>query len=338
MPPTDDDIIALLWETMDVRELVLSLSTSGFFPHEPVMVTKEDGRLVVIEGNRRLAAAKLLCDPHLAERLGADVPPIDSKTKAKIEKIPTVSTSRENAWQYLGFKHVNGPAKWSSYAKSKYVATVHRQYGIPLTSIANQIGDTHRTVQRLYRGLMVIEQAEKERLFDRNDRWRNHFAFSHLYTGLDYRGISEFIGVSDASDEIPDPVPTTRKCELRELFLWIYGSKREDREPVVQRQNPDLRRLDVVVSHEVSLAALRSNVDLAVAFEMTVPTANLFIESLANARNSLQKARGLLESYGGSEEQLRTAGTIAVIAEEIYDEMDRKRNRTVKKRLTETNY
>ena len=51
--------------------------------------------------------------------------------------------------------------------------------------MCDQIGDGHHTVQRLYRGLMVIEQAEREKVYDREDRFRQRFAFSHIYTGLD---------------------------------------------------------------------------------------------------------------------------------------------------------
>ena len=182
----EDDVIRVLWEAMDVNELVMSIAASGFFPHEPLMVAQEGGKTVVIEGNRRLAAVKVLLTPALAETLKADVPAITEDARKVLKGLPTVYTTRLEAWPYLGFKHVNGPAKWSSYAKSRYIADVHRNFGVALEDIAKQIGDTHNTVQRLYRGLMVIEEAERLNVFNRDDRWRNHFSFSHLYTGLDY--------------------------------------------------------------------------------------------------------------------------------------------------------
>ena len=74
---------------------------------------------------------------------------------------------------------------------------------------------------------MVVEEAESLKVFDRNDRWRNHFSFSHLYTGLDYDGISNFIELRPETDEMPNPVPAEKKTELGELCLWLYGSKKE---------------------------------------------------------------------------------------------------------------
>ena len=52
---TELDVIQLLWETMAVRELALSIAASGYFQNEPLIVASENGRNVVIEGNRRLA-------------------------------------------------------------------------------------------------------------------------------------------------------------------------------------------------------------------------------------------------------------------------------------------
>ena len=219
---TEFEVIQVLWEAMDVRELVLSIAASGFFRHEPLIVALENQRNVVIEGNRRLAAVKVLLDPTVVDELNAGIPTITESDKAALRTLPCLRSTREASWQYLGFKHVNGPAKWSSYAKSQYIADVHRNFHVPLEDIAKQIGDTHRTVQRLYRGLMVIEQAERMQVFDRDDRWYRHFSFSHLYTGLDYPGINSYIGLRPANDEDPEPVPPEKKEELRQLCLWLY--------------------------------------------------------------------------------------------------------------------
>lgn len=330
------EVIRILWEAMDVRELVMSIAASGFFPHEPLIVARESGKDVVIEGNRRLAAVKLLLRPDLAEEVGAKVPPLAKDKREALEELPVIRETREGAWRYLGFKHVNGPAKWSSYAKSKYIAEVHRKYGVHLEDIGKQIGDTHKTVQRLYRGLMVIEQAERQKLFSREDRWRRHFSFSHLYTGIDYPGIGGFIGLRPATDEISEPVPADKMEELRELCLWMYGNKKEGKPPLVEKQNPDLRYLESVVANKEAVAALRAGETLYAAYEIGRSSSSVFEESLTASRRNLEKARSKLSSgYDGSEKLLRIAGTVLTIAEDLYDEMERKRRpESEKKRLT----
>ncbi len=323
---TEVELIQFLWDAMDVRELVMSIAASGFFPHEPIVIVYEDGKNIVIEGNRRLAAVKLLLDPGLAQTLKLDIPDITDKDRDALTELPTVSDTRKNAWRYLGFKHVNGPAKWSSYAKSRYIANVHWDFGVSLEDIAEQIGDTHRTVQRLFQGLMVVEQAERMKVFNRDDRWYNHFSFSHLYTGIGYDGISNFIGLRPEAEESEEPVSLEKKEELRELLLWLYGSKREDTRPVIQSQNPDLRDLNAVLANRESVAALRAGSQLTYALEISRPSSNVFEESLHAAKRNLEKAHSLLSTgYDGSEQLLTTANDVATLADDLYEEMERKR-------------
>jgi len=318
-------VIQILWNAMDVYELVLSISASGYFPHEPLIVTEEDGRHVVIEGNRRLAAVKILLDPDIAKGLNAKIPTIENDAREALKQLPTMSGTREDAWRYLGFKHVNGPAKWSSYAKSRYIADVHRNFHVPLKEIARQIGDTHKTVQRLFRGLMVIEQAERFGVFHLDDRWRSYFSFSHLYTGISYEGISTFIGLQQVPEDDPEPVPAKRRRELHELCLWMYGSKREERPPLIARQNPHLRQLDAVVSNQEALAALRGGSGLAQAYEMSFPSSNVFEEALFASKRHLERAHSKLSTgYDGSQELLRVVGAIAQLADDLHAEMHHK--------------
>ena len=333
---TETEVIKVLWEAMDVREVVMSIAASGFFPHEPLIVAHENGKNIVIEGNRRLAAVKVLLNSTLAEELKADLPAITKDAKKALQELPTMRGTHKDAWRYLGFKHVNGPAKWSSYAKSLYIAEVHRNFGIELENIAKQIGDTHRTVQRLFRGLMVIEQAERMKVFRREDRWHNHFSFSHLYTGIGYDGISTFIDLRPETDEDQEPVPFEKKNELGELCRWMYGSKKEETPPIIERQNPHLRQLNAVLSNREALAALRGGDSLEYAFEASRPSSTVFEESLLASKRSLEKARGLLSTgYDGSEELLRIAGSVASLADDLYEEMERKHKPSKKTRLTE---
>ena len=68
---TDDEIIETLWNEMAVDEVAMSIGSSGFWSHEPLLVTIENKKLVVIEGNRRLAAVRILTDARLRSRLRA---------------------------------------------------------------------------------------------------------------------------------------------------------------------------------------------------------------------------------------------------------------------------
>jgi ParB/Sulfiredoxin domain len=326
---SDEEILELLWDAMDVRELVQSIAASGFFAHEPLIVSEERGKKIVIEGNRRLAAVRVLLNGDLVDTHGWKVPKLNKSKREDLASLPVIYEKRADAWRYLGFKHVNGPAKWSSYSKAKYISEVHATYKVSLINIADQIGDRHQTVQRLYRGLMVIEQAESLKVYDRDDRFNKRFAFSHLYTGLDGDGISSFLDIHSSDAESKSPVPKSKKKELGELCAWMYGSKKASLPPVIQTQNPHLWQLNDVLKSREALASLRDERDLAAAYETSRPQSAVFEESLLKAKRELTRARAsLTNGYDNSEDLLRIAGDVANLADDIYGEMERKQKPT----------
>jgi hypothetical protein len=61
------EIIQYLFEHDKALEVAQSITARGYFPNEPLLAIKENDRLVVVEGNRRLAALKALREPGLLE-------------------------------------------------------------------------------------------------------------------------------------------------------------------------------------------------------------------------------------------------------------------------------
>jgi hypothetical protein len=333
-------ILQVLWREFAVDEVAISIAHNGYWPHEPLIATREGKKLVVIEGNRRLAAVKLLRDANLRERVKAtDLPRISESDRKKLAELPVVICEREEVWQYLGFRHLNGPQNWRSFAKAQYVAEVHREFGIPLGDIANKIGDQHSTVERLYFGYLVLTQAESAAGFDRNDCYKEHFSFSHLYTGLDYPGIKAFLGLPDDRVLKDSPVPRSKLKNLGDLMLWLYGSESEEVEPIVKSQNPHLRQLDETLLNIDGVTALRRGAPLKVSLEASRGDSRLFREAMQQAKESLQDARGKsLEGYEGEDDLLKTAESIVQLAESLLAEMKatrRSKGSSAKRRSTD---
>jgi hypothetical protein len=290
------DILKALWDEMAVEEVAMSIAYSGYFEYEPLFVEDSgDGTYVVIEGNRRLAAVKLLVDAGLRQKVKATrLPPIDSARAAELAELPVIITTREESWRYLGFKHVNGPATWGSYAKAQYIAHVHNNYGVALNDIADQIGDSNSTVLRMYRGLMIVEQAEKAKVFSRSDIAKNKFSFNYIYTGMDYPGIIGFLGLRTKGATPEEPVPRSKVKHLGDLMLWLYGRDSSDTKSLIRSQNPDLKTLDTILLTEAGVKALRDGLPLSVAHDISQGDERLFRQALQQAKQALQKALGTL--------------------------------------------
>lgn len=336
-PTTQKDILLVLWRDFAVDEIALSIAANGFFRTEPLYASKENGHLNVVEGNRRLAAVRLLLDGSLRSEVRAtDLPSISSAIRDDLKTLPVVVCKREDIWQYLGFKHVNGPQQWQSYSKAQYIAWVRNTMHISLDEIARRIGDQHSTVNRLYRALMVLQQAESAGAFAMEDRQKKHFSFSHLYTGLDYPGIEKFLGLPRDDGYKQKPVPQSKVRNLGELCIWLYGSKSRGKSPVVESQNPDLRILDDVLLSKDGVAALRRGLPLTVARDIEKGDEKLFREAIIAAKQSLQEARGkLLTGYKGEIDLIATAQDISELAGKIHEEMRSLRSKRSKKQRAE---
>jgi hypothetical protein len=323
------ELLRAMWREMAVGEVALSIAENGFFEEEPLFAIPapdEEGepRFWVVEGNRRLTAVKLLTDAKLRESIRAtDLPTINDARRKQLRQLPvSVYGKRQDLWEYFGFRHVNGPKEWDSLSKAAYIAKVRREYGQSLDDIARKIGDQHSTVERIYRGYMLLEQAERRTDFQREDRFRNRFYFSHLYTAVGYPEVLNFLG-TDAKKSLSDePVSAKYWPNLEEFMIWLFGSKTRAKVPVVQTQNPDLRYLRSVIQDRQALAALRSGISLQRSFSISLGDARRFEDALAQAKDSLQEAKGTVTTgYKGERELLQQMESIQTLGSSVLKEM-----------------
>lgn len=339
---SDEFIIGRLYRSADLGELLQSISANGYMDIEPLIVMHEDpqskeGNLIVLEGNRRLAALRLLREPELvntikqSENLPIPIPTIGEQQRDTLNRVSVYYVpNREAARSFIGFKHINGPAKWDAYAKAQFAAEWYKSEcdkGVDLESIANAIGDSHSTIKRMVFAVYVLEQAKEEDLFDIEDRYTKRLNFSHLYTALARSEYMKYLGL-DAKWARHDPQPNQvapKSQELQNVLIWIYGSKKDDREPVIKSQNPDIKRLGTVLAHAEARHVLEAKHNLDAAYASTESVDKRFIEALVHARENIQAAAGLLRAYDGQDQSLLDmAEDIKEVAETVHDRMRRK--------------
>ena len=338
-PRSEEDLVKFLWTEMAVDEVALSIAANGFFQEEPLFVIPKDQRpfndakkkYIVVEGNRRLAAVLILRKDDLRSLVGAsDLPKLSISEKKELDLLPvSVYRDRRALWQYFGFRHINGAKPWDAYAKAKYVAQVHEGYHISLPQIAESIGDRHATVRRLYRGYKLLEQAEGELGFSPENRVRSRFYFSHLYTAADQPEFQAFLGIGAGDASLKRyPVPKSKRSQLKELMLWLYGDKAEGVQPVIRTQNPDLNRLRQVISKSRGLAALRVGASLERAARAASGDRRLFREALVRSQEDLREAKATVTNgYTGEDELYDVIEEIVPVAISIKEEMGAKRKK-----------
>ena len=338
---SDEWIIARLYRSAELDELLQSMSTNGYLDIEPLVVVRvpDNAALIVLEGNRRLATLRLLREPALVqsiaseEKLRISVPAVGDGLRATFDQVSVYPVaSRERARAFIGFKHINGPAKWDAYARARFAADWYRDGradGVGLEQIAAAIGDRHDTVKRMVSAIYVLEQADANGLFDIEDRYTRKFNFSHLYTALSRSQYMDYLGLEAAwaqHDPRPDQVPEEKLDELRKVLVWIYGSKADDAPPVVQTQNPDVKRLGEVLAHAEGRHVLEQTGDLDQAHASTESVDTRFTASLLRARDDIRDAAGSLRAYDGRDQSLLDiTEDVRETAEVVHSRMAKKR-------------
>lgn len=334
---TDESIVAQLYRGEELGELLQSISANGYLDIEPLIVWLDpaDQKFTVLEGNRRLAAIRLFREPALVdaiaknERIRIGVPEISQAVEASLAEVSVYRVpDRDAARSFIGFKHINGAAKWESYAKAKFAAGWYNSGNVSLEEISEKIGDRHDTIKRMVAAIYVLDQAEREGVFSLTDRKITKFNFSHLYTALSRSTYMTYLGLETAwsrYDPQPNPVPADKLDRLREVLVWIYGSKGDDKEPVVQSQNPDIKNLGETLASSEGLHVLRAGGTLAEAYASTRPADETLSASLIRARSVLREAANSLRGYDRRDQSLlNIAEDVSETAQTIYDRMKKK--------------
>ncbi|HEY5303035.1 MAG TPA: hypothetical protein VIJ86_03140 [Acidimicrobiales bacterium] len=315
MPDTtfEDEIeaISFLYAQADLGELIQSIGNSGWLDFEPLIV--EESTLTVIEGNRRLAALRILADANLQTQFKVTMP-----HKLHTGAIPTeiqvnYVSSRREARDFIGFKHVNGAFKWDSYAKARF-AYSWLQDGDGIEEVSRRLGDGHNTVSRLINGVIVLQHAEGARLFDKEQRSKKSFYFSHLYTALSTANVRRFLGLPEGDNSVLpiEPVPISHRQQLRSLLSWLYGQ--EDEPSVIRSQNPDLGRLVSVLGSDRAVEVLTLTRDLDRAFDVVEDKAKAFERSFFRLSSSAEDVSRIIARYDPKSDLIKDAdATLRVV-------------------------
>ena len=176
---SESELIKVLADIAALDELVTSICTNGYLNFEPLIVIgkSDSGPFKVLEGNRRLAAVKLIRDSELADSVGVKLPAkIKPNVIESIRNLLVYRVAEEvDARAFIGFKHINGPQRWDAYAKARYVARwyVNAKCKVSIDEIAAQMGDNNNTLRAYIFSILLLDQVEEAGIWTIRDRTNN---------------------------------------------------------------------------------------------------------------------------------------------------------------------
>jgi hypothetical protein len=314
-----------LMEDWTLDELAISFIESGFWPQEALLVTEEKvagvKRLVVIEGNRRLAALRFLAlaqsGKGASKRWTEIVKSAPAKKLESLNEVPYLrADSREDVESYLGFRHVTGIKPWKPAEKAEYIAHLIEKRGMSYQQVMRKIGSKTPTVRQHYiafRLLLQMESADDSVALDKVEG-----KFSVLYLSLRVPGVKAFLSLDlDAEPKkAKRPVPPSKDSQLVKFALWLFGD--EKRPPLVS----DSRLIDRFGKILLSADALdylerTEDPNFDTAYRKTGEDAEDVIGLLQKADDYTQEALTSAHRFRGDEKVLRVARRFAADAVQL---------------------
>ncbi|WP_424150344.1 ParB N-terminal domain-containing protein [Sinimarinibacterium flocculans] len=164
------EIIQYLFEHDKAIEIARSIATRGFFSNEPLLAVKEDERLVVVEGNRRLAALKALKEPGLlegaisrqVERLSRQIEDINALSYVPV----TVAPSRRATDKQLAGRHIGTPVlPWQAENRASFILDKLAE-GYTNAQLQDQLGFSLSDIQSARQTRAIADMARSLELPD----------------------------------------------------------------------------------------------------------------------------------------------------------------------------
>lgn len=271
-----------------------SIAQHTYFPSEPLIVLKENKRFIVVEGNRRLAALKLLLNRALMAKLED---PAEWELIQTTEKIPTkvpvvIVTNRKQVAPIIGYRHIAGIQQWDPYAKARYIAS-QKDSGMTFDEVARGVGEKEIEIKSSYRNYRIAKQI-KDLGIDTSHLVAQFGVFTRAMQSSDIRAYIGAPAPRDVTEK--NPLPKGNENTLKELVDLIFGPNS------VINDSRDITTLGKVLSSESGLTVLRETRDLEEANIARGGPLEKLKNNLTMALNNLRAARPTIENH--REEQI----------------------------------
>lgn len=289
---TQEAILQDLFSNEDAFEILKSIVQYGLFPDEFPIVIKEKNKIIVIEGNRRVAALKALDNservPYFKERIKALKNP-------KIQKIRAVlAPSREKATQLIANKHtINLRRPWkplrqayfykSQIENGKTIEELKLEYpGHEITKFIKMLETHHLAKSITYENDAVTLMVHDERKFPITNLERMYDdVYVTGYLGIDFDKNGKAKGNTKA-----DEFKKALKRIVEDIALDILNSRntnnKEQRKKYIDSLPKDLKPNKAGKKFFTSKTFKENKVDK---------------EALEKTAKSIKRQKGLIPSF-----------------------------------------
>ena len=226
---TETDIARKLIKYEDILDLAKKIARTGLLRGERPIVVKEYGQYVVLEGNRRICACKLLLSPELipSEYRKAFPTLAISDDVDRIKQIEVdVSPDRKTAEPILTLRHTEyGIRRWKPVARMRRVKRLLDE-GFEVEEVAAELQESASKIRKTIREFRLLEMAgqlkglTKDEVAKLDDPDLKTNPFTRFF---DLAGVKDYFGLSFTPNGTPHILLTRKKFDERlKLVVKAY--------------------------------------------------------------------------------------------------------------------
>lgn len=254
----------------DVEKLRMSMEVNGFLPIDRVIVKKfAEDKYVVLEGNRRICAAKLIGQFAID---GSNVSQAVLDSLSTIPCLQYTGTDDDAAWVFQGLRHISGIVEWSAFNKAKLLVEQMEKDSLGLTQVGKRFGLTPHGAGQWVRGYYAFNQARQSSDYINEVDERSYPYFQELF-GRSSAPIREWLEWNE------DKYEFANKLNLDEFISWLYPRPDSGSEDGTTRKGDfgqrrlarrdDLRQLSILIVGQKDLfEQFRSGVELEACYSL----------------------------------------------------------------------
>ena len=204
-----------------------SILHNGFIPVDKLIVRvyeHSNGKHVVLEGNRRLAALKWIKE-DIAAGITTETPIADT-----LQAVPVIVVGHDEASFFpslMGIRHVSGVQQWGGYQRAKLVADLRDTHQLDAADVADRLGMQTREVNRRYRAFKALEQMSDSEDFG---DFAGPEAYPLFHEALAIPAVRDWLGWSADTNSFSND-------EELEKFYELIAPHAEDAEDDTRKDN-----------------------------------------------------------------------------------------------------
>ena len=197
----------------DVDKLRMSMEVNGFLPIDRCVVREfSPDKYVVLEGNRRICAAKMI------SQLAIDGSIVNPKVLSSLEDIPCLAytgTDIDAAWIFQGLRHISGVVEWSAFNKAKLLVEQMEAEELTLTEVGKRFGLTPHGAGQWVRGYRAFTQAREKSDFTNEVDERSYPYFQELFSRSS-AAVREWMEWNEGNEQFENVL------NFNEFVSWLY--------------------------------------------------------------------------------------------------------------------